>query len=702
MMKKEQIKKQILNFYPLIISFAIFIVIILLHPFDFEKYETKLVREIHRTNNSFYSYADLNGDNVSEKIRFVYMKRRNQSGIVVYENNRILDQWNFEGKIYLKDVGFFVGDYNLNGYKEITLFTYYKDSIYLHMIEPFSEKKFQVGEKTYSEFSRGLIGIDNSDFRIRKGGLAEFDKDPNRELYFSITPGALITQPRRVCIYNIAEDTLKISPKAGIPLYNIRAFDIAGDTIPEIIGDAYAYGNLPEDFPYTDMRGWLMVFNSDLEFVFNPVPFREYPMKLFVQPCKTDNKRFLFVYHQYYGIKKEIDPGLLIYNKKGVLVKEKKLTGIEYPRRTSILSNNGKLYFFTCNEKVRMLDKNLNIKNEWRVPGILNGNVKFKGDINGDHRNELLFKGKGECEFIITQNNIKHPVSINVPFHNNYFHFAIKKEAGGERYLFVQTDKTASIYSYEKNPIYTFRYFLYAALLGGILFTVWLIKILQTRIIRNNYETQRKINELQLKTIKNKIEPHFTFNLMNSISSILYDGDAEKANFIIVKYSNLLRNIVVNSEKFIIPLSKEIEYIENYLEIEKYRLNEKFTFKTDIHPEVNQDIPIPKMLVFTFVENAVKHGIKPLRGEGFIHLELSKNQRYHLIEIKDNGIGRDKSSDTISNSTKSGLKTIDQILKHYAQIQKRKIQYKIAPLNENSDKQPGTHVKIFLPYGKKK
>src|SRR6056297_140762 len=702
MIKKRHIKKQILNFYPLLISFAIFIVIMLLHPFEVEKYEINLIRENHRVNNSFYSYADLNGDDVSEKIRFVYMKRRNQTGIVVYENNRILDQWNFDGRIFLKEVSFFVGDYNLNGYKEITLFTYYKDSIYLHMIEPFSEKKFQVGEKKYREFSRGLIDIENSDFRIHKGGFANFDKDPNQELYFSITPGALITQPRRVCIYNIAEDTLKISPKAGIFLNNIRAFDMDGDKIPEITGDAHAFGNLSEDFPYTDMRGWLMVFNNDLEFVFNPVPFREYPMKLFVQPYKTGDKRFLFVYHQYYGIKNEIVPRLLIYNNKGVLLKEKKLNGIEYPRRTSILSNNGELYFFTCNEKVQMLDKNLNIKNEWEVPGIINGNVKFKGDINGDHRNELLFKGKGNNEFIITQNNIKHPVSINIPFRKNYFHFAIKKEAGGQRYLFAQTDKTASIYSYEKNPIYTFRYFLYAGLFGGILFTVWLIKMLQTKIIRQNYETQRKINELQLKTIKNKIEPHFTFNLMNSISSILYDGDAEKANSIIVKYSNLLRNIVVNSEKFIIPLYKEIDHIENYLEVEKFRLNEKFTYKIKIHPEVNQHIPIPKMLVFTFVENAVKHGVKPLRGEGFIHLELSKNKRYHLMEIKDNGIGRDNSSNNNSKSTKSGLKTIDQILKHYAQIQKGKIQYKIAPLNENSDKQPGTHVKIFLPYGKKK
>jgi len=243
---------------------------------------------------------------------------------------------------------------------------------------------------------------------------------------------------------------------------------------------------------------------------------------------------------------------------------------------------------------------------------------------------------------------------------------------------------------------------LYVGLFGVIWFVVWLIKYFQAKILHQQYERQQKLSELQLKSVKNQIEPHFTFNLLNSISSLLYKEDIDKANDIIVKYSKLLRSSLVYSDRIIISLSEEINYIENYLEIEKYRLEDKFTYTIETDPAVSLDISVPKMLIFTFVENAVKHGMRHLKGNGFIHLSFFRAGRNLMVEIKDNGIGREKAAKLKEGTTKKGIETVNKILNYYKILKNRTITYEISNLHDNFDENPGTHVKIYLPYGYKK
>jgi len=696
MPQKKYIRKFVLKYFPFIFSLLIFLLFLLFNPFTIEKYNVKFHDGSKRKQSNFYTYADLDNDNYSEKLRFLCLEDKEITGIVVYKDNRIVDQWNFDGVVKLNKLSFMIGDYDRNSYKEIVLFTYHKDSIYLNIIEPFPDKKIKVRDQLHRELSKGLIGVPGKNFEIKKGGFANLDSQPEKELYFSITSGGYVNhpQPRRVCVYNIVKDTFIFSNKAGVLIKNTEHFDLNNDQDFEIVGDASAYGNHYKDYPYTDLKGWLMVFNQELDFLFPPIPFKKYPMKLHVEPFKWKNKGYLLVYRKYYGTD-SIPSKLFIYNKEGKPIHERILTNLKYPKRSNIVIHEGRRYFIKGNGEIHLLNKSLKTQKSWRLKGIKSGNPCFKGDLDGDRKSELIFKGKKPYEFIITQHDLKHPVSISIPYENRNFHFAVKEE-GEKQYLFAHTGQISATYTYKKNLLYVFRLPLYIGLFGVIWLFVWLIKLIQSKLIKERYKSQQKMNEMQLKTVKSQLEPHMTFNLLNSLSGLLYNEEIEKANDIIVKYSKLLRHSLINSDRIFISLSEEINHIENYLEIEKFRHDDKFHYKIDVNSDVDSDVTIPKMLIFTFVENAMKHGIRPLNNDGFIHLKISSNKKYYLVDIMDNGIGMKKAGKRNKDSTKKGIKTVDKISNYFKEAKNRRISYEINDLNRNKEN-PGTHVKLYLP-----
>jgi hypothetical protein len=694
---KKYLLKIVLSYYPFIISLLLFLVLVAIQPFKLQKYRISRENTLNTGNHSFYTYSDLDNDDHSEKIRFIYLEDKNLTGIAVYKNNRIVNQWNYDGAVNLRNIDFIIGDYDHNEYKEITIFTYRKDSIYLNMIEPFPDKMLRINNKRLNRYTRVLMETKSHHFTIHKGGFTNFDGHPDDELYFSITAG-YPKQPRRVCIYNIVKDTLLLSPEAGIQIRNLHCLDLNNDGAPELTGDAYAYGNHLEKFPYTDQKGWFMVFNRNMDFVFEPLSFDEFPMKLYVEPFKRGKETLLFVYHCYYGIK-DISPKLYIYNSQGKVIREKVIKLPKEPRKSCILSRHNELYFITGKGRVQLLDTSLRVQKQWFLKGIFNGKVQFKGDINGDKKNEFIFKGQKDNEFIVTQNDLKHPTSVTIPHENNAFHFAIKKDGKGNHSLFVHTKEITATYNYEKTLLYTFRYPFYTGIFGVIWLFVWSLNRLQSWFINQKLKTRQKISELQLKSVKNQIEPHFTFNLLNSISSLLYKEDIGKANYLTEKYADLLRHSLVYSDKILIPLADEIKYIEHYLEIEKHRYSGRFDYNIHLKHNVHLNVNIPKMLVFTFVENAVKHGVRYLENNGYIGLQLSKGNGHYVIEILDNGIGFDRAAQLNSGSFKKGLSTVNKIVNYYKEIDKRKIHYEIKDLYNDEDDFPGTHVKIYVPYG---
>ena len=149
-------------------------------------------------------------------------------------------------------------------------------------------------------------------------------------------------------------------------------------------------------------------------------------------------------------------------------------------------------------------------------------------------------------------------------------------------------------------------------------------------------------NELQLKALRAQMNPHFLFNAMNAIQSFVNADDRVSAAKYLAKFAQLMRTTLENSEREVVTLENEIEFLTDYLLInQKLRFDERFQFSITVSENIENDIiGIPTMIIQPYIENAIEHGIKPKRF-GFIkiHFELCDEETI-LCTIEDNGVGR--------------------------------------------------------------
>jgi len=184
-------------------------------------------------------------------------------------------------------------------------------------------------------------------------------------------------------------------------------------------------------------------------------------------------------------------------------------------------------------------------------------------------------------------------------------------------------------------------------------------------------------------------------NLINSIGTLFYNQDQKKASSVFDKYSKLLRNTIINSENIEITIKNELEFVRNYLDLEKFRYADRFDYNVKVEDNVDDGFLIPKMLIHTFVENSIKHGLRHLDRGGMLEIIITRNYEGIHIRIIDNGVGRDEAKKFDVYSTTKGLKIIDQILNAYQEIKQVKIDYSITDLFHES-RPAGTKVEINI------
>ena len=139
-------------------------------------------------------------------------------------------------------------------------------------------------------------------------------------------------------------------------------------------------------------------------------------------------------------------------------------------------------------------------------------------------------------------------------------------------------------------------------------------------IEKEKNQLELKFKEVQLQLLKEQIHPHFIFNMMNNLYALVNES-AALSREVIVRLSDLLEYMLYecNTEK--VALSKEIKFINNYIELEKIRHDDSFNVKTDFPKDVS-GIKIAPLILFPFVENAFKHGLKQTRND-YISMKLT-------------------------------------------------------------------------------
>lgn len=181
-------------------------------------------------------------------------------------------------------------------------------------------------------------------------------------------------------------------------------------------------------------------------------------------------------------------------------------------------------------------------------------------------------------------------------------------------------------------------------------------RFLQNEKEKKELEKERLNSELAF--LKNQISPHFFFNTLNNIYSLV-QINTEDAQRSILKLSKMMRYLLYESEHGNIQLSQEIEFMKNYLDLMKLRLTSKVDLKVSF-PEKYTDITIPPLLFIPFVENALKHGIS-YRDLSFVHINLNVNN-HELLFTCNNSIASHAENTEETYDSGIGLENIKKRL----------------------------------------
>jgi hypothetical protein len=212
-------------------------------------------------------------------------------------------------------------------------------------------------------------------------------------------------------------------------------------------------------------------------------------------------------------------------------------------------------------------------------------------------------------------------------------------------------------------------------------------------------ERQKRLNSLQIQSIRLRSIPHFNANVLAGIEYYIMNFSKEEANKYLSMYSSFT-NITLNDvDRPARTLAQEIRYVELYLNLEKMRFGDRFDFMLDIDKTVDDSIMLPNMILHTHCENAVKHGLRSKKEHGMIQITaISLNGGEELlVTIEDNGIGREESARRQTQGTRQGLNILTQQIGLYNQMNDNKIIQRIIDLHDADNNATGTRIEIIAP-----
>lgn len=245
------------------------------------------------------------------------------------------------------------------------------------------------------------------------------------------------------------------------------------------------------------------------------------------------------------------------------------------------------------------------------------------------------------------------------------------------------------------------------AVLILVVYAVFQIRIRQIK--RESESLNRKVTmekqmlELEQKALRLQMNPHFIFNALNSIKGCMAANDVPAARKYLVKFAQLMRLILDNSRETFISVDKELKTLELYLDLEKLSKADKFDYRFQVDSAIHPDLlGIPPMIVQPFVENAVIHGVTPLKEKGLIEIEFKREGETLVCRVRDNGVGRERanelkqSRDGVHKS--KGITVTEERLQLLQEGVAEEYKVRFTDLTDAEGNPTGTEVEIRMPY----
>jgi two-component system sensor histidine kinase YesM len=226
-------------------------------------------------------------------------------------------------------------------------------------------------------------------------------------------------------------------------------------------------------------------------------------------------------------------------------------------------------------------------------------------------------------------------------------------------------------------------------------FYIMLDKI--NELIKENYTKQLLIKETEYKALQSQINPHFLYNTLDSINWLARVNDQKKISNMVEALGNMLRNII-SKKAPLITIKEELEIIEHYITIQKYRYGDRLSFKLDYDESLEMS-RIPKLTIQPLVENSIQHGLEEMTTKCNILVQVTQKKGLLQILILDNGPGMDE--ETIKHIYNGNIKPKGSGIGLYNINERIRLMFREGcHVKVLSKKGLGTKIKIVLPFMK--
>jgi len=639
---------------------------------------------------AFWIAGDFDNDGNSEMIRCSYGEGSSRLDITHYDKDGYLtDQYHIFNSEWNYNLEPAIYDIDGDNRSELLVFTERNDSIFLNAFS-LSEFRLTIDHLFFKEIERKR---NEYSYKSAFYDFADYNNDGKKELYFWFDAGFGL-YPRG--IFKIEFPSLEISSTRSeyMALSTKYSSDISGDGIPEIFTRCYAPSNSSQFEKYGDTISYVAIFNSDLEYLFEPIAF---PGEYGYVNCIPDLSNDTIFYALFSSrSKNKIPLTVYVLNNKGTILKSKQWPSFNHPESMffDLFVQNNQAWFFCSGMGYYKLDSELSELPDKITQKLTDIRSPMPGyDLTGDGIDEWISINRKKEAFIYDEKS-HETVSFQLPIsvYSNIHIFPIYRNNMLIKYL-VDTGAGFFYFRYQRNHHYYLLYLIYFTVFLTGSFSVFLILYIQKRTIEKKWSTEKQLSELQFNNVKNQLNPHFLFNALNSVAYMIYEGKNQEAYDFLNVNSRMIQRVMNDANEVKRSLKTELQFTEDYIHIQKHRFKERFDYKIEVHPEVNTDFEVPKMCIHTYVENSIKHGFRFIKKDGLLFIEIAPSFNGITISISDNGVGR-KSASQEAESSGNGIRIMKEFYHLFELYYGYKINCRISDLRENS----GTLVQLQIQH----
>ena len=213
-------------------------------------------------------------------------------------------------------------------------------------------------------------------------------------------------------------------------------------------------------------------------------------------------------------------------------------------------------------------------------------------------------------------------------------------------------------------------------------------------------QREKRQKDLQVNAIRLKAIPHFNANVLAGIEYYVMNNSADEATRYLKLYADFNNRVLVDIDRPARTVEEEVDDVRTYLELERLRYGDRLQYDITVDDDVDRNVLLPNMLLHTYCQNAIKHGITHKAEGGHIAVTIrksSENAGFIEVSVKDDGVGREEASRLNRDTTKQGLKILLEQVELFNQSNEQPISQHVTDLYDDEGKAAGTVFTMLIP-----